>query len=83
VIDRIVDERTAVLLFEDRERELHVPVVLLPPGSGEGQWLRVRLEGGDYVDADMDHEKTQDVKARISKKRKLLLERMARRNRDQ
>jgi hypothetical protein len=83
VIDRIVDETTAVLHFEGDQTQLHVPIHQLPEGSTEGQWLLVCLENGDFVYAEFDASKTQEAKERISKKRALLLERMARRGRHQ
>lgn len=77
-----MDEIIAVLLFEE-DTQLHVPVDQLPPGSAEGQWLLVYLEDGEFVGAEFDPEKTQQVKERISAKRALLLERMALRRRDE
>jgi hypothetical protein len=68
----------AVLLIEQEEIELHVPLEHLPLGSVDGQWLVVEMENGAFVGAELDVAKTQEVKERISKKRALLLERMAR-----
>lgn len=56
-----------------------VSVEQLPSGSAEGSWLLVEIEDGELVEVDLDPEKRQEVKARISSKRALLLERMARR----
>jgi hypothetical protein len=82
VIDRIVDEMTAVLLLEEEQAELHVPLEYLPLGSVDGQWLLLEMEGGVFVGATLDEAKMQEVRERISKKRALLLERMARGRRD-
>jgi len=73
-----VDGATAVLLLEE-EGKLYVPFDLLPAGSKEGQWLLVDLEDGRFQSAVLDLAKTEGIKERISKKRALLLERMARR----
>lgn len=79
VIDRIVDGVWAVLLSGDGQKQLTVPVEKLPAGSREGMWLQVRLENGRLVEAELDLEKTEEVKARIQLKRARLLERMQRR----
>ena len=82
VIDRIVDGITAVLLLEEEKIQLNIPLVLLPAGSREGQWLFVQMEDGEFRSAKLDPGKTQNVKERISNKCALLLERMAKRDRD-
>ncbi len=63
VVDRIVDD-VAVLLFEDRQIQLHVPLALLPDGVSEGSWLRV-----DFV---LDKART----AEMERKNRNLLERL-------
>jgi hypothetical protein len=55
-----------------------VPMEELPPGSREGIWLLVRLVDGNLVEAELDLEKTAEVKERIRKKRAHLLARMQR-----
>lgn len=71
-----------MLFFEGEDTQLHVPVELLPPGSVEGNWLLVTMEDGEFLGAELNHEKTQEVKDRVSAKRALLLERMASRKRN-
>jgi hypothetical protein len=70
------------LLLEEEKIQLLVPLILLPNGSVEGQWLLVQMEDGEFIAAKLDPEKTEEVKERISKKRTLLLERMALRRRN-
>ncbi|HBG09270.1 MAG: DUF3006 domain-containing protein [Limnochordia bacterium] len=77
VIDRIVDGAFAVLLLEGGQ-QITVPMEELPPGSREGIWLLVRLVDGNLVEAELDLEKTAEVKERIRKKRAHLLARMQR-----
>ncbi|HOK32956.1 MAG TPA: DUF3006 domain-containing protein [Limnochordia bacterium] len=79
VIDRIVDGSWAVLVFEEGQRQLTVPVGKLPQGSREGMWLAVRLKDGELAEAELDLVKTEEVKARIQLKRARLLERMRQR----
>ncbi len=74
-----MDGVTAVLLLEEDQTPIYVPVEELPPGSHEGAWLLVVMENGELLGAELDPVKTKEVKERISKKRALLLERMARR----
>lgn len=68
VIDQVVDERHAVLLVGENEREHVVPLVRLPPGAKAGTWLRVRFDGEKLVDATVDPEETERVRQRISEK---------------
>lgn len=76
VIDRIVDG-AAVLLVGDDERELSVPLHLLPPAVEEGSWLLIDLEGDDLLSAELDPSTTSQSRARIEAK----LERLRQRGR--
>ncbi len=60
VIDRI-ESKMAVLLFEDSGLYVNVPLVLLPDGSKEGDWLSVQFKA--------DTEKTSTM---FNKNQKLL-----------
>lgn len=72
-----------MLLLEDGQEEITVPISKLPPGSQEGSWLLVVLQGNELISAELDPQKTEEVKERIAKKRALLLKRTARRRREQ
>ena len=75
VVDRIVDKRHAVLLVGENEVEKIVSVDKLPPGAGEGTWLRVEFKGDELVAAEVDAEETARVKARITAKMERLRQR--------
>ena len=75
MVDRIVDMRHAVLLVGENEVEKIVSVDKLPPGAGEGTWLRVEFEGDELVAAEVDTEETARVKARITAKMERLRQR--------
>ena len=75
VVDRIVDRRHAVLLVGEDEVEKIVSIAKLPPGAGEGTWLRVEFEGAELVAAEVDAEETARVKARITAKMERLRQR--------
>ena len=75
VVDRIVDKRHAVLLVGEDEVEKIVSVDKLPPGAGEGTWLRVEFEGDELVAAEVDAEETARVEARITAKMERLRQR--------
>ena len=68
VIDRIVDEKTAVILVGDDEQEHHCPVDKLPIGAREGTWLWVQVENGEIVSLEVDQEETDIVHRRILEK---------------
>lgn len=71
-----MEQATAVLLMEEGEGQLIVPIDQLPPGSKEGDWLLIVIEGEVLVHAELNPLKTEETKSRITAKRALLLERM-------
>lgn len=55
VVDRIVDDKRAVLLIGEHEHEAVVPVGMLPSEAGEGSRVVARLEVvGIELDSDAD-----------------------------
>jgi hypothetical protein len=71
VVDRIVDDRLALLLVGPTEDALHVPVEVLPEGAGEGTWLVLdldRLIGG--VDHQLTESRAADVHRRMERIRR-------------
>lgn len=76
VVDRIKDGRHAVMLVDYAEEKV-VSVDQLPEGTTNGTWLRVRLNGDDLVEAEIDHEAGQRVRERVRVK----MERLRRRGR--
>jgi hypothetical protein len=75
VVDRF-EESKAVLLVGDEEAQLVVELAQLPPGTREGDWLRVELDGDVLVGAEIDEAETGRMKERIAEK----LERLRRGN---
>lgn len=66
VVDRIEDGRYAVLLIGPDEVELVVDAILLPEGTGEGDWLRV----GFVRDPGLTAERRADVERRMERIRR-------------
>ncbi len=62
-VDRI-ENKTAVLLFESHKVHVNVPMVLLPEGIKEGDWLTINI--------GLDRNKTSDMYL----KNKILLEKL-------
>jgi hypothetical protein len=71
VIDRF-EEDLAVLIVGEEEDKLVVPLVSLPEGVEEGQWLQVELEDDRIINAVVDEEETARAKQRIAEKVALL-----------
>jgi hypothetical protein len=73
VVDRIVDDTTAVLLVGPSEDELLVPAVSLPAGVEEGSWVVVDLDADPPTVSGIDHELTEtrsrDLEARMEQLR--------------
>lgn len=67
VLERIADNRLAVLLVGDEERELHVPMEQLPADVSPGCWMQVTISGEKLITATIDTEQTERVAAHISK----------------
>ena len=68
VIDRIIDDK-AVLLVDDEEIEVIVPIQLLPDGIKEGTWLQVHFQ----VDQQLTSSRLQtntDLLKRIKERNK-------------
>ncbi|SDQ19715.1 DUF3006 domain-containing protein [Virgibacillus salinus] len=45
VLDRIEDGNQAVILLEELQQELVVPMHTLPPGSTPNTWLQIKMRG--------------------------------------
>ncbi|MBI4336506.1 MAG: DUF3006 domain-containing protein [Chloroflexi bacterium] len=80
VIDR-VEGALAVLLVGSAEEELTVPLAVLPFGAAPGDWLKVRLEGGKFQEAQLDLSETQQRRRRIRSKLDDLLDQRRRERR--
>lgn len=57
-LDRIEDEKHAVILIEENNQEIIIPVIDLPEGSKEKTWLRLKEDNGSYRVIAIDEEKT-------------------------
>ena len=68
VLDRIVDGVHAVIHVGEAETEHIVPVELLPEGTTEGDWLRVRMRDGEVIEVETDETETTKMKERIAEK---------------
>ncbi len=71
VIDRI-EEKLAVVLVGDEEKEFHVDVAHLPSNTKEGSHLTVTVAEGRLVDIQLDEEATLSAADRIQKKMEML-----------
>jgi hypothetical protein len=67
VIDRIDSEKATILVGDDQER-LVITKSLLPPGSKEGDWLKVDIEDDHIFKVEKDKETTAQSKSRIASK---------------
>jgi hypothetical protein len=68
VVDRIVDGRLALLLVGPTEEALHVPVEVLPEGTGPGTWLQLDLGALIVgVDEELTEQRAADVRSRMQR----------------
>lgn len=65
VIDRF-EGKFAVLFVGEENRKVDIPRSQLPAGVEEGMWLRVELDGGRLVRAEIDPEETARMRERIA-----------------
>ena len=66
VIDRIVGN-IAVILFEEQNLEINVPVELLPKNIKEGTWLNINFSVDDNYTAEM-YRKNKELLEKIKRK---------------
>jgi hypothetical protein len=73
VVDRIVDDTTAVLLVGPTEAEFLVPSDSLPEEAAEGSWVVVDLDTDPPTVSGIDHELTEarcrDIETRMEQLR--------------
>ncbi len=70
VVDRIensIENKIAVLLFESQKIYVNVPLVLLPPGTKEGDWLTVSFRFDGNKTSDM-YQKNQALLEKLKRK---------------
>ena len=72
VIDRIVAGRHAVLLVGDDEKEMVIPIIMLPAGLKEGDWVKVEWQNGQIRRVERDPDETEERKKGIAAKLNLL-----------
>lgn len=53
-LDRIEDGQYAVILLEQLNQEIVLPVERLPAGSGVGSWFGITMESGEVMSITLD-----------------------------
>lgn len=88
VIDR-VEEGHAILLIEDKGRQIIIPVEKLPENYQEGAWVRV-YEGNNHIKVTIDHKQTKKQRDKstlfrkeIKRKSPIFLERIENRDKNE
>lgn len=62
MLDRIEDGQNAVILLEQQDLEIVLPVAQLPEGSAIGSWFNITMEDGEVL-AILPDETTSAEKA--------------------
>ena len=74
ILDRIEDGQNAVILLEQHEREIILPVEQLPAGSAIGSWFNIAMEDGEVsiilLDETTTAEKADHVSGLLKKLKK-------------
>ena len=77
VLDRIEDNKHAVILIEELNDEWIIPAEELPQGSEVNTWFTLQKQQGRYHIIDIDHEltkqkaeKTSDLMAKLRARKK-------------
>ncbi|WP_062051861.1 DUF3006 domain-containing protein [Bacillus sp. JCM 19034] len=65
VIDRIVNDRIAVLVAEEVNKEYSVPKEQLPEGANEGTWLSLVVEQDQVMEMAIDKNMTETMEERV------------------
>jgi hypothetical protein len=66
-LDRFEDYGLAVLV-DEHGREMSVPADQLPPGSKQGDWLKLEFCGSAVTGAAVDEDETEARRKRIEEK---------------
>jgi len=61
IIDRIEDDKTAVILVETENSEYVVPKKILPGGAKEGSWLSFTVHNQEIINIEIDQIKTAET----------------------
>jgi hypothetical protein len=64
MLDRIEDGFNAVILLEERGREIIVPVSRLPEGTQIHSWFTITMEEEEIVSIEVDENLSQEKAAR-------------------
>lgn len=73
MLDRIEDGRLAVILIEELQQEVALPIAWLPEGSHVNSWFDIELDGRGIKAITLDMETTaikKDKLARLMKRLK-------------
>lgn len=74
-LDRIEDNEKAVILIEEENTEIVVPIDELPGGSKEKTWFHIVEENGSFKIISIDDDMTEQKKRQSSDLMKKLRER--------
>lgn len=77
-LDRVEDNAMAVILIEEKNKEITVPLDTLPAGSKEKTWLHMEQVNGRYTVLSIDRETTEEKAQQTS----ALMERLRKRKRE-
>ena len=72
VLDRIVEEKHAVFLAENLQKEWVVPMTYIPNSRGAGDWFRLYLIKDEVESIEYDEQKTKEARKLARKRQKLL-----------
>lgn len=72
ILDRIEDGRLAVILIEELQQEITLPIAFLPEGSRVNSWFDIELEGQEIKSIALDAEATEVKRDKASKLMKRL-----------
>jgi hypothetical protein len=72
VLDRIVDGKFAVILFENIGKEIIYPAENLPSGSSEGVFFDALIENDEITSLVINQEKTDEISSEINNRLKAI-----------
>lgn len=59
MLDRLEDNQLAVILIEEINKEIILPIKHLPKGSEEGTWFHIKEMNGSFEIIAIDDERTK------------------------
>ncbi|MEK5069879.1 DUF3006 family protein [Sporosarcina sp. FSL K6-1508] len=71
-LDRFTDNEKALFLVEELQKEFHIAISSLPPGSTADKWFLVEVQEDEIISIQVDVRKSAEMKQEVENRMKRL-----------